>query len=228
MKFERTIIDSDGERLVCEFVLRDKNAVILHGAGTSKRQRYYPIAEELLKNGIGVVLFDFSGHGESTGELKDLSLARRRKQAGSVIDRIVPQDSTVYLCGFSMGAQTVCDILPRYGGRTEAVLLGCPAIYAADVQDIRFGDPDFTKRLREQGSWAESDAPGLLSNFGGRTVIAIGDRDEVIPSGVVELLKNSSKGLTFKEYAGAPHALAAWLESHPDELAGLIGCLASA
>lgn len=228
MKLEKTIIDSDGERLVCEFVLRDKNAVILHGAGTSKRQRYYPIAEELLKNDVGVVLFDFSGHGESTGELKDLSLARRRTQAGSIIDLVVPQSSPLYLCGFSMGAQTVCDILPGYGGRTEAVLLGCPAIYAADVQDIRFGDPDFTKRLREQGSWTESGAPGLLSDFGGRTVIAIGDRDEVIPSGVVDLLKDSSKNLTFKEYAGASHALAAWLESHPDELAGLVNGLLGA
>ncbi len=228
MKLEKRMIDSDGERLVCEFVLRDKNAVILHGAGTSKRQRYYPIAEELLKNGVGVVLFDFSGHGGSTGKLKDLSLARRQTQAVSVIDQVVPGDSILYLCGFSMGAQTVCDILPRYGGRTEAVLLGCPAIYAADVQDMRFGDPGFTERLREHESWTASGAPALLSDFGGRTVIAIGDRDEVIPAGVVDLLKEAAKNLTFKEYAGAPHALAAWLESHPSELAGLSDCLVNA
>jgi uncharacterized protein len=227
MKLEKRIIDSDGERLVCEFVLRDKNAVILHGAGTSKRQRYYPIAEELLKNGAGVVLFDFSGHGESTGELKDLSLARRQAQAGAVIDQVVPEGSPLYLCGFSMGAQTACDILPRYGGRTQAVLLGCPAIYAADVRDTRFGDPGFTERLREHESWTASDAPRLLSDFGGRTVIAIGDRDEVIPPGVADLLKGAGNNLTFKEYAGAPHALAAWLEAHPAELAGLVDCLVS-
>jgi uncharacterized protein len=227
MKLEKTMIDSDGERLACEFVLRDKNAIILHGAGASKRQRYYPIAEELLKNGIGVVLFDFSGHGESTGELKDLSLARRQAQAASVIDSVVPADSPLYLCGFSMGAQTVCDILPRYGGRTEAVLLGCPAIYAADVQGTRFGDPAFTGRLREHESWTASGAPASLSGFGGKTVIAIGDRDEIIPDGVVGLLKAAAKDLTFKEYAGAPHALAAWLESHPGELTGLTGALLS-
>jgi hypothetical protein len=225
MKLKKMMIDSDGERLACEFVLRDKNAVILHGAGASKRQRYYPIARELLKNGVGVVLFDFSGHGESTGELKDLSLVRRQAQAASVIDLIMPADSPLYLCGFSMGAQTVCDILPRYGGRTEAVLLGCPAIYAADVQDTRFGDPGFTKRLREHESWATSNAPASLSDFGGRTVIAIGDQDEVIPAGVVGLIKAAAKDLTFKEYAGAPHALAVWLESHPGELADLAGSL---
>lgn len=224
MRLESTIISADGERLVCEFVLRERNAVILHGAGTSSRQRYYPIAEELYKKGVGVLLFDFSGHGDSTGELKDSSLARRQAQATAIIDRLLPA-GPLYLCGFSMGAQTTCDLLPRYEDRVEALLLGCPAIYAADVHDTRFSDPAFTKRLRQDGSWADSDAPGRLAGFEGGTVIAIGDQDEVIPGGVVSLLKAAAQDLTFKEYPGADHKLAAWLGSHPAELEDLVGLL---
>ena len=225
MNLEHTTIDTDSEKLVCEFSLRSANAIILHGAGQASRQRYYAVAEELLKHDIGVVMFDFSGHGESTGQLRELSLARRKKQAIAVIDKLVPAGSRLYLIGFSMGAQTACDLLPDYGKCTDAILLACPAVYRADVQEMPFGEDAFTIKLRELDSWQKTDAREYLSSFSGRVVIAIGSNDEVIPKGVVTLLRDSAKRLIYREYKGVPHALAAWLAEHPKELSLLIADL---
>lgn len=216
-------IEVDGESIVCEYKLMDKNAVIIHGGGlTTQRQKYYPVADELLKRGVGVVLFDLSGHGESTGELGELSLERRKQQTIGVIDALIPQNSTLFLIGFSMGAHTACDLLPRYGKRIEGILLGCPAIYRVDVQDMPFGTDTFTAMLREPNSWQTTKATQYLADFGGRTVIAIGDNDEVIPKGVIEMLKAAAKNLTYTELNGATHALMAWLPEQPDKLALLV------
>ncbi len=62
----------------------------------------------------------------------------------------------------------------------------------------------------------------MLKNFTGRTVIAIGDRDEVIPGGVIGLLKDAAQDLTYIEYTGATHNLAKWLSENPKELSKLI------
>jgi pimeloyl-ACP methyl ester carboxylesterase len=222
MQREQKILSIDGEQLACEFLLRDKNAVIIHGAGQAQRTRYYAIADELLSRGTGVILFDFSGHGQSTGDIKELSLARRQKQATAVIDQLVPLESPLYFIGSSMGAQTLLDILPTYGDRTAAILLACPAIYAAAAHDLPFGNPEFTAILRTPNGWETSPAPKALKNFDGKTVIAIGTKDEVIPRGVITLLKSSAHNVMFKEYEGVTHQLAIWLGEHPNQLAELI------
>lgn len=219
--FKQKALVIDDEKIVCEYKLADKNAVILHGAGQSQRKRYYAIAKELVSQGLGVIMFDFSGHGESTGKLEELSLAKRKKQASVIIDTIILANSPLYLVGFSMGAQTACDLLPTYGERIKGILLACPAIYRADVQDLQFGDSTFTSKLREPNSWELTKATKYLSDFNGKTVVAIGSEDEVIPGGVVSMLKASAKHLYFEEFEGASHAFASFLSEHPKALARL-------
>src|SRR4051812_31778357 len=100
MILQKQTLEIDGEQIVCEYELRETNAVILHGAGQAHRGRFYEIAEALLARGVGVVVFDFSGHGESSGQSSELSLRRRFLQAQAVIDTILPTDSPFYLVGF--------------------------------------------------------------------------------------------------------------------------------
>lgn len=220
---QKIILDIDNEKLVCEYALSDVNAVILHGAGpTTFRKMNYPIANELTKHGIGVLLFDFSGHGESSGTLAELSLSRRMRQAEQVIDKLIPSESPLYLIGFSMSAQTVCDLLPIYNGRVKSILLGCPAAYRADVHNLPFGEDTFTTKLREPNSWQNTNAASNLAEFEGRTVIAIGTKDTVIPKGVLQMLKAASKDLVYVEYEGATHALSAWFDEYPTMLTELI------
>jgi len=222
MQFQKEILKIDGERIVCEVQLRQKNAIILHGAGVSNRKRYYAFADELLRQGIGVVLFDFSGHGESTGGLHDLSLARRQIQACGVIDAFLDKQSTFYLIGFSMSGQTVCDLLSMYGSRVEAILLGCPGIYTKAVHGLVFGDSIFTSTIRQPASWEASSALAALREFEGRTIIAIGDNDDVIPPGVVTLLSDAAKHSSVYKYKDATHQLANWLSKNPDKLRNLV------
>ncbi len=221
MELSKKTLAIDGEEIVCEYNIKEINAIILHGAGISQRKRFYAIAQEIMKHDIGVVLFDFPGHGESSGELSEQTLDRRRKQVQGIIEDIVPEGK-LYLLGVSMGAQTLCDLLPVYENRAKAILLGCPAIYTEEARDIMFGNQVFTSKLREKNSWQKSQAPAMLKNFTGRAVIAIGDQDEVIPSGVIDMLKNAVQNLTYIECPGVTHNLAKWLGENPKELSKLV------
>lgn len=217
MQRDRGTLTVDDEVLVYELDVNPrKNAVILHGAGQAQRQRYYALADALTRRGIGVVLFDFSGHGESSGHLRELSLARRVAQARTIVDRLVPQESELYLLGFSMSGQTVCDLLPIYGARIKAIMLGAPGMYTREVHDLPFGSEAFTETIRLHESWRESDAPAKLAEFDGKTVIVIGDQDEVIPRGVIDLLKTHAKRLAYHELTGVKHQLASALSERPD------------
>lgn len=215
MQLEQKTLKIDGEQLVCEFALRERNAVLLHGAGKAHRKRLYTLAQALLEQGVGVVLFEFSGHGDSSGKLSELSLARRQLQAEEVIESLIPAESPLYLIGFSMGGQTVCDILPRYQDRVLGVLLFCPAMYSEKARDLRFGNPEFTSILRTPESWSDSAAPAHLAAYDGPTIIAMGNKDTVIPQEVVKLYKQSARNLTEREYRGVDHKLSTWFAGNP-------------
>lgn len=225
MKLQQKILEVDNEKIVCEISLRKNNVVILHGAGAADRKRYYALADAILRRGIGVILFDFSGHGDSTGELKDLSLSRRKTQAQSVINAFAPKEGYLYLAGFSMSGQTVCDLLPLYKERISAILLGCPGVYSRSVHEMLFGGGEFTTEIRAIDSWKDSTAFEELGNFEGKTVIAIGDEDRVIPKEVITRLKGSSKHPNYVEYPGVDHQLAVWLAAHKDQQEELLDLL---
>ena len=217
MRLRQYILEIDNEKIICEALLKKDNVVILHGAGMSNRKRYYTLARAITQRGLGVVLFDFSGHGDSSGELEDLSLTRRWLQARSVIDTILPKEGNLYLAGFSMSGQTVCDLLPFYKERVRAILLGCPGIYTQSAHGMVFGGGEFTTKIRIADSWKDSAAFDELRNFEGRTVIAIGDRDQIIPKEVIISLKTAAKHPRYIEYPSVDHQLAVWLADHASE-----------
>ncbi|ELS52692.1 hypothetical protein STVIR_6333 [Streptomyces viridochromogenes Tue57] len=102
-------------------------AVLLHGAGNGSKERLLPLLAEFVSRGRHGLAFDFSGHGESTGALRELSLRRRFEQAVAVIDARVPYGGPLILVGFSMSGQTVADLARHYGERVAAVGLCAPA-----------------------------------------------------------------------------------------------------
>ncbi len=215
-------LEIDNETIVCEYLIRNENVVILHGAGKSGRDRYYDFADNIMRRGYGVVLFDFSGHGDSSGQLGQSSLARRKSQAYEVIKRLLPEDSTFYLIGFSMGAQTASDLLNYYGARIPAILLGCPGIYDRKAVDIKFDNSNFTKTIRANNSWQNSLAIDSLREYNGETIVVIGEEDPVIPKDVISLITRNAKDPTLLTYAGVDHQLAKWLSLHTDELEHLV------
>lgn len=227
MYLRQTTLEIDNEKIVCEALIREDNVVILHGAGASSRKRFQPLANAIVQRGKGVILFDFSSHGDSTGKREELSLERRATQAREVIDTLLPKEGELYLAGFSMSGQTICDLLPLYKGRVPAILLGCPAVYSHEVRDLRFDGGEFSSRIRVENSWKDSQAFNELRNFEGKTVIAIGKEDQIIPKEVVESLKVATKQLSYVEYPGVDHQLAVWLAAHEQEQGELLDLLFS-
>lgn len=138
--------------------------VLLHGAGTSDKSRLTGLMTDFAARGHHALACDFSGHGDSSGALEDLSLRRRFRQARAVIDQCVPAGAGLVLIGFSMSGQTVADLVAHYGSRVASIGLCAPAVYAARAWPVPFS-AGFTEIIRTPGSSGITanrvpDAPG--------------------------------------------------------------------
>ncbi|GGU17021.1 alpha/beta fold hydrolase [Streptomyces coeruleorubidus] len=198
-------------------------AVLLHGAGNGSKERLLPLLSEFAAHGCHALAFDFSGHGESTGLLPELSLRRRFEQAVSVIDAHARVDGPLVLVGFSMSGQTVADLVRHYGDRVAALGLCAPAVYAAQAWDVPFGAGDgrFSEIIRRPGSWRESPALDVLRGYEGRAVLAVPGTDEVIPPAVTEAVSAAlvrRAQFTHWELPEAEHRLGLWFRDHPGDV----------
>ncbi|MFC5639184.1 alpha/beta fold hydrolase [Streptomyces bullii] len=202
-------------------------AVVLHGAGSSSKERLKPLLAELAARGCRALAFDFCGHGGSTGALRESSLRHRFEQAVSVIDACVPADGPLVLVGFSMSGQTVADLVRHYGDRVVALGLCAPAVYAAEAWDVPFGAGEglFSEIIRRPGSWRSSPAFEVLRGYEGRAVLAVPGTDAVIPSAVTESVQDALAAraqFTRFELPEADHHLGSWFREHPDDLAAFV------
>ncbi|MFF4013806.1 alpha/beta hydrolase [Streptomyces sp. NPDC001843] len=195
--------------------------VLLHGAGKGSEERSRPLLTEFIGRGCRGLAFDFSGHGNSTGSLGDLSLRRRFEQAVAVIDAQVPAAEPLVLVGFSMSGQTVADLTGHYGDRVVALGLCAPALYAPEAWDVPFGEGDgrFSDIIRTPDGWRRSSALETLRAYGGRAVLAVPGTDAVIPPEVTEAVQESLAAhaqYTRFELPQAEHQLGLWFRDHAD------------
>ncbi|MFJ8613443.1 alpha/beta hydrolase [Streptomyces sp. NPDC003631] len=197
-------------------------AVLLHGAGNGSTRRLLPLLEEFVARGCRGLAFDFSGHGESTGRLAELSLKRRFEQAVAVIDARTPANGPLVLVGFSMSGQTVADLARHYRRRVVALGLCAPAVYAADAWPLPFGDGAgrFTEILRTPGSWRTAPALEVLRTYRGRAVLTVPGTDSVIPAEVtasVAAALAANASFTRLDLPRAEHRLGLWFRDHAED-----------
>ncbi|MGX1269552.1 alpha/beta hydrolase [Streptomyces phaeoluteigriseus] len=197
-------------------------AVVLHGAGGSSKGRLLPLLGEFGAHGCHALALDFSGHGGSSGALRESSLRRRFEQAVALIDARVPREGPLVLVGFSMSGQTVADLTAHYGERVAALGLCAPAVYAGEAWDVPFGDGDgrFSAIIRTPGSWRTAPALDALRAYAGRAVLAVPGTDAVIPAEVTEAVQRALTArarYTRLELPDAGHQVAAWLRDHPED-----------
>ncbi|MFE3249348.1 alpha/beta fold hydrolase [Streptomyces sp. NPDC059209] len=214
----------DGERLsgVSGGDPSGVTAVVLHGAGTSSTERLIPLVREFAAHGCRGIAFDFSGHGESTGELSESSLRRRFEQAVAVIDAYAGEDGPLVVVGFSMGGQTVADLVRHYGDRVAALGLCAPAVYGAEAWDVPFGDGNgrFSRIIRKPDSWREAPALEVLRAYEGRAVLAVPGTDTVIPAAVTEAVQNALAAraqYTRFDIPDAQHQLGMWFRDNDED-----------
>ncbi|MET9787844.1 alpha/beta fold hydrolase [Streptomyces canus] len=205
-------------------------AVLLHGAGRGSKERLLPLLDEFVAHGCRALAFDFSGHGESSGELAELSLRRRFEQAVAVIDAHAPADGPLVLVGFSMSGQTLADLARHYGERVAALGLCAPAVYAAEAWDVPFGHGDgrFSEIIRRPDSWRRSPALEVLRAYEGRAVLAVPGTDAVIPPEVTEAVQEVlafRAQFTRLELPEVDHQLGRWMRDHTADRRELVTAL---
>jgi len=201
---------------------RSATVVLLHGAGIGSKERLIPLLQDFVARGCRGIAFDFSGHGESSGALGELSLRRRFEQAVAVIDARVTAGGPLILVGFSMSGQTVADLAGHYGRRVAALGLCAPAVYGAAAWPVEFGDGQgrFSDIIRTPDSWRAAPALDVLRTYAGRAVLAVPGTDTVIPPDVTEAVQDALTArarFTRFELPDAEHMVGLWLYEHADD-----------
>lgn len=190
----------------------------LHGAGPSNRARARYITEYLAQNGISSVRFDFSGHGNSSGQLKDSTLAKRLNEARAAVkflDKHALSPKT--LIGTSMGGHVAARLTAEL--TIANLILFCPAAYAAEAEELPFGS-GFTEVIRRPNSFNTSLVFECLRTFSGNLLIVFGDADEIIPGPIVEHFLSSAAQANTRvllRIKNAPHQIHGWLNKNDEQ-----------
>lgn len=178
----------------------EDGAILLSLIGrTSKRtkQRYYDFLPRLSKElGITTVIFDYSGHGDSPFDIKELSQAQHFLEVVTVFDWIKEKypNRKVFVIGSSYGGFLAAH-LTRYR-KFDGLILRAPAIYRPDdfYTLMKNEDRDFTQSYRRDIK-ALAEHPLLLeaSSFKGRSLLIVHEKDEQIPRQTTDAYANAFK-----------------------------------
>ncbi|WP_433261040.1 alpha/beta hydrolase [Actinosynnema sp. CS-041913] len=218
MHIEELDFDVDGEKLVATKVLaaadRPPVVVHLHGLGaTANRHGVRYLLDELALGGTSSLTFDYSGNGDSTGELTGTTLGRRFAETVAAARHLAEGEPPVLL-GTSMGAYLAAAAVPVL--RPRALVLFVPAAYPAGCDDHPF---DGT--LVGPGAYPDSPAFSGLREFDGDLLILAARQDQVVPSDVVgAYLTNATSARTTRVVElDCDHFVHRWLPGRPAELA---------
>lgn len=176
--------------------------IFFHGAGAVKKESRIPFCKLLLEKEIPSFIFDFSGHGESTGQLQSSSLSKRVMEA-KVALKMLNQKLPITICASSMGGYVAIKLTETE--EIKNLILMAPAVYDKKAYDVPFTD-NFSEIIRRQNSWQSTDIKTSLRKFRGNLLIIIGENDEVIARNVIKLIDDNSINVIKKEIIVIPNA----------------------
>lgn len=188
--------------------------LFLHGAGTSNQYRAQYLAEKLAAQNISSLTFDFSGHGESSGEMSHSSLEKRTQEALAAAI-YTTHEKGLTLVGSSMGGHIALNLLDQLV--VKNVILFCPAVYPENAYRTNFG-PQFTKLITVKNAWETSSIFSRLEKYTGKLLVVIGVDDDVIPKGVIDGIMSHAKNVSYKKLIrlpGVDHKMHGYLSKHP-------------
>jgi uncharacterized protein len=199
------------------------STIVLHGAGTSSRERFRRLRSGLHAEGLPTCSFDFIGHGESGGELGRSSLKERTLQASRIIKTYLKEPLT--LIGASMSGYTAVKLTRLHD--VKNLVLVVPAMYTPEAYEVPFNG-GFTAIIRSHRSWEQSDAWEILRGFRGRLLVVAAEHDTVIPREVVQRTFESATQAQFRDLyivPGAGHAELLASENEFRRVVRLIKCV---
>ncbi|MFE7512764.1 alpha/beta hydrolase [Streptomyces sp. NPDC057540] len=211
------VIEAAGERLAATRTTgaggEGPEILALHGLGTTAtRHRARYLLDAWAAHGHGSLTFDFSGNGDSTGELTRSTLRRRRAEtlaAARWLDGPRPPVVMGTSLGAHLAAWTVRELRPR------ALVLFCPATYPAGAADLPFDGS-----LVRPENHPDSPAYAALREFDGDLLIFGARQDQVCPPGVIEgYLAHADRARSAEVVwlEGCDHFVHRWLP-HQDSL----------
>lgn len=178
------------------------NALLLHGAGASARNKFSILRNALAVRGVGMTCFDCIGHGETGGDMAASSLASRTRQAQAVIaGRNMSEPLALF--GFSMGAYNAIKLTQCR--KVASLVLIVPGVFTPQAYDVPFG-PQFSSIIRRERSWTDTDAWDIIGNFSGRLLVIAAGNDAVIPREIPERLLQSARCAAWKQLLVVPEA----------------------
>ncbi len=113
-------------------------AVIFHGLmsdrGNPRHNMFADIAVRLTENGIGVIKFDFNGHGASDGNFSDMNVYSEILDAAKIIDytRNLDWVTDIYIVGHSQGGLVGGMIAGYYRDYVKKLVMLAPAATIKD------------------------------------------------------------------------------------------------
>lgn len=198
----------------CHGMLADKNG-----------PKHLRLCREICRRGFLALRFDFSGRGESEGDLLDLTIEREAAECRAAVEVLRREGAErVGLFGSSLGG-TAALLAAAGGGVAVLVTLSAPArlhrllVQRAGPQGIErwqregralFDGAYIGYRLVEEAE--RLDLPALAAQVKCPWLILHGERDEVVPPEDARLLAAAS-GARCAFVAGGDHRL-----SHPAKL----------
>ncbi|MDQ0141200.1 alpha/beta fold hydrolase [Cupriavidus necator] len=189
--------------------------LFLHGADHAGKSRLMPLRKALADLGCGSIAFDYSGHGQSP-DIVPRSLSRRYVETVAALS-LFRSDEPRVIVGISMSGEIAVRLAgdPKHGVRGLVTLVG--AVYAPEAFSVPFGT-EFTRILRQPGSWERSDAFSIVSQFRGHLTVVQAENDRVIPHQIGERLVLSAGLAESAQRVVLPdigHALTSAFEASP-------------
>jgi len=208
--------------LAGDLVLEPCSVLVLHGAGTSNRERFKRLRTGLHAEGLPTCSFDFIGHGETGGELGRSTLKERTLQASRVIDTCLTEP--LILIGASMSGYTAVKLTRLH--EVETLILVVPAMYTPEAYEVPFNG-GFSEIIRSHRSWERSDAWEILRSFRGKLLVVAAEHDSVIPREVVERILQSGSKAQFRALYIVPGASHMALLASEKEFRHVVGLIKS-
>jgi hypothetical protein len=97
-------------------------------------------------------------------------------------------------------------------------------MYSRRAYSLCFND-GFSKVIREQNSWFDSDAWDILNDFRGNLLLITAENDDIIPEDVVKKIFESatkSRNKFIHEVQGSPHQILSYLAERPQKFLEVI------
>ena len=195
-------------------------ALSLHGGGLSVKESDSYLRDCFTDQGFGMVSFDFSGWGESSGERGECSLASRLQDALDVVAHY--RLKLDFVVGTSMGGYLALKLLEKID--VPNLVLFCPAAYATSAWSLPF-DGGFSENIRRRDSFLETDAEAICRAYRGNVLYIMGDSDEIIPAPIDRLYRESFRqAASFRNVLldDCPHPIHRWAPANPEGMTTIL------